>query len=319
MNDHQLMLRKNKALLIGVVFAAAAIAYFTLQEVRAKKHQEELAHLIQINVAAAGAKNQQAVGLCDAWINTILAQQFQEVARKGHKAAEDVASYGSCCTIIYLLARDKVTGSSRTGPFVDGRLHASMDEPLRTLSGDIEVAIGQFEQSLKESTVCLAHDLAQINPTNTARTISLPVDSKTDVSQALKNLGFNGITIGVSIPLDVWFILRGKIVESLVPKVAAITARLFGKTVAKAVVSVGLSEIPVADVISVIGGIWTAYDVYSTQQQFEREMKASLDNMMPQMRRDIQKQVMDRVHSLLKEHERVQDEIRQRSVQEFAR
>jgi hypothetical protein len=40
--------------------------------------------------------------------------------------------------------------------------------------------------------------------------------------------------------------------------------------------------------------------------------------MMPDVRRDLQKQIIDNVHSILKEHQRLQDEIRQQSVRELA-
>jgi hypothetical protein len=320
------MTRNNKLLLIAAVVAAATITYFKLRETAVERRADEkLAHMIQISVDAAGSKNQQAVRLCETDINTILAQQFPEISRQGQIAAADIATYNSCCKLIYSLARDKIKGSSTTAQYVDERVQAHLGTPLRKLSSDLEAAISRFELSLKENTVGLARDLAQMNPQNAARTISLPVDvkSNTDVNQALKNLGLGGVTVGVMIPLDVWAVMSTKLVKSLVTKVATLAARMFARPAAAAAAEVTIAAadgpLPIGDIIAVIGGILTTYDVYSTQKQFEREMKQSMENMMPEVRRDLQKQILDHVHAILKDHQRLQDEIRQRSVQEYVK
>ena len=318
------MARNNKALLIGAVIAVAVIAFVKVQETAVqRRNNQKYSTMIQISVEAAGAKNQQAVRLCETEINTILSQQFPEVARQGQKAAEDLAAYSSCSKIIYLLVRDKIKSSSTTAEYVDECLQSRMGQPLKKLSSDLESAMGRFELTLRENTVGLARDLAQMNPRNDGRTISLPVDlkSNTDINQALKNLGLGGVALGVAIPLDVGAVLSTKIVKSLVSKVVAAAARMFARPAAAAAAEVTIAAadgpLPIGDIIAALGAIWTAYDVYSTQKQFEREMKAAMEDMMPDMRRDIQKQVLAHVHSILKEHQRLQDAIRQQSVRAF--
>ena len=104
------MTRNNKALLVAAVVVIAAIAYFKTRETPV---EDKLSRMIQFSVDAANAKNQQAVSLCESEINAMLAQQFPEVTRQGLLAAQDIASYGSCCKIIYSLARDKIKSSIR--------------------------------------------------------------------------------------------------------------------------------------------------------------------------------------------------------------
>src|SRR2546430_15882204 len=107
MNIRHHSLRNTEALLIGVILVAATIGYFKFHKARVSNgNSEKLASLIQVSVAAAGAKNEQALRLCETEINTILAQQFPELIRQGQIAAADISSYGSCCKIIYFLARD---------------------------------------------------------------------------------------------------------------------------------------------------------------------------------------------------------------------
>lgn len=312
----------NKALLAVAIVIIIAIAYFKTCETPVT---DKFSHMIQFSVDAANAKNHQAVGLCESEIKAILAQQFPEVTRRGLLAAQDIASYGSCCKIIYLLALDKIKSSNATAEYIGDRMHSCMEQPLKKLSGDLETAIGRFDLSLKQNTVGLARELAQMNPHNQGKTISLPSDLKSsdDINKALNNLGLGGVTIGISIPLDVWAVLNANIVKSITAKVAAAAARMFARPVAAVAAEVTIAAadgpLPIGDIIAIIGGLWTAYDIYSTQKQFELEMKKSVENMMPDVQRDIQKQVLDHIHSILKEHQRLQDEIRQHSIQEYAK
>jgi len=316
------MTRNNKALLSATFVVVLAIAYVKTRETPV---EDKLSRMIQVSVDAANAKNQQAVSLCESEINAILSQQFPEVTRQGLLAAQEIASYGSCCKIIYSLARDKIKSSNTTAEYVDARMHSSMEQPLKKLSGDLETAIGRFDLSLKENTVDLARELAQMNPQNAGKTIAMPSEVKSgdDINKALNNLGLGGLTIGISIPLDVWAVLSAKIVKAITAKVAAAAARMFARPVVAAVslpaIAAADGPLPIGDIIAVIGGLWTAYDIYSTQKQFEIEMKTSVENMIPDMQRDIQKQVQDHIYSILKEHQRLQDEIRQHSVLEYAK
>ena len=207
------MTRSSKGLLITVVaiavvaIAVVAIATSTTginntEDPKPSSGKEELARRIQISVDVAGSKNKQAVLFCDTEINTILALQFPEVERQGQKAAEDIAAYGSCCKIIYSLVRDKIDKKNTTDLYVDEQMQANLSPPLRQLSGDLETTIGRFDLLLRESTVGLAYDLAAMNPRNSAGNISLPVDLKSNnyIREALKNLGFGVVTVGIFIP-----------------------------------------------------------------------------------------------------------------------
>lgn len=312
----------NKALLAVAIVIIIAIAYFKTCETPVT---DKFSHMIQFSVDAANAKNQQAVALCEADINAILSQQFPELNRRGQLAAKDIASYASCCKIIYSLARDKITSSNTTAEYVAVRMHSHLEQPIKKMSGDLETAISRFDLSMKESTVGLARELAQMNPRNKGKTISLHTSMKSsdDINKALNNLGLGGVTIGISIPLDVWAVLSANIVKSITMKVTATAARMFARPVAVAVAMPAIAAadgpLPIGDILAIIGGLWTTYDIYSTQKQFEDEMKKSVDNLLPDLQRNIHKQLRDHIHSILKEHQRLQDEIRQHSIQEYAK
>ncbi len=318
------MKRNSKALLIFAVVVVATIIYSKTHEKKVTPRQDKLAQMIQISVDAAGSKNQQAVRLCEADINTILDQQFSEYTRQGKGAAEDLATYGSCCKIISLMAIDKIKGSNTTIQYVDERIQSHLNNSSKKLSGDLETAIGRFELSLKGNTVGLAQDLAQINPSNATAITSLPVDLKTnlDINQAIRNFGFNVTENIISLSFDISAVLRTPIVKALVSDVVRIAGRLFAKQAAEAaaegaVASAGPETLGIADGIAILGAMWTAHDIYSSQKQFEQDMKQSVDNMMSDVHRKIQKQVLDQVHAILEEHQQMQDKIRQQAEEQL--
>jgi hypothetical protein len=116
---------------------------------------------IQISIAAANTRNAQALALCESDINTILAREFAELARKGDLAAAELAGYRSCCGIIFRLANDKVFGGSTASEYVDRELGGRLRPTLQACSRDLDKALAHFDRSLAESTVTLASELAQ--------------------------------------------------------------------------------------------------------------------------------------------------------------
>lgn len=321
------MKRNSMALVIAAVAVAATITYLKVHKMKVEnRNNAELDTMVQFSSNAAKAKNLQAVHQCETNINTILVSHFRVVYIRGQIAAEDIATYGSCCNIIYVLAKDKLRGSDATGLYVKERLQGGLGDSLKELSQDLETSISQLELSLRKNTVGLAQDLAQLNPHNRTRTLAMPaVDLKTDsdINRALMCLGLNGVTVGVVIPLDVWSVLSSKIVKTLVSKISVAAARMFARPAAAAAAEVIVAgadgPLPFGDIIAVIGGLYTTYDVYSTQKQFENEMKQSMANILPDAFLGAQKQVLEQVYAILKDHQGLQAKICQISVQEFAK
>lgn len=318
---------KNKEMLIAAAVSAVMVIGVKMQKtaVIARRGAAQLSRAMQVGVTVAGSKNQQAFSSFEAEFNSILAGQFPEIERQGQRAAEDLATFGSCNKIICSMVADKIKGTDATAQYVDGRMQAHLGSPLKKMSEDIETALRRFELELKENTVGLARELAQANPRHADKGIALPdgLQSNADIDQALKKLGINAIATGIVIPLDVWAVMNAKMIKSLVSKVATTAARMFARPAAAAAAEVTIAAadgpLPIGDIIAVIGGIFTVVDVCRTQKQFEREMKEATGNMMPDVRRDIQKQVMDHARAILKEHQRLQDEICQKSQQDCKR
>ena len=204
---------------------------------------------IQLSVAAATARNEQATRLCESEINMILAREFPELA-------------------------------------------------------------------LRESTVTLATELAQMGPSQSGQPVNIAVDVRTsgDLDQALRNLGLSGGVLAATGGFDVVAIMNTSVFRSMIRTIVELAASLFATPAAtaagSAAVAVADGPLPIGDAIAVVCGAWTAYDVYSTRREFEREIKAGLTNALPEMKRNVHHQLMERIHSLQSDYQRAQDRIR---------
>jgi len=275
---------------------------------------------IQLSISAATARNEQAARSCENDINQILALEFPEIERRANRAAEEVSTLGSCSTIIYRLAKEQLGGSESTAAYVEEEIRGRLQPALDTCGRELETALDRYELSLRESTVTLATDLAQANPSTASQPIGIQVDPRTsgDLDQSLRGLGISGSVLAISGGFDAVAIMNTSIVRSLIGKIAQLAASIFAKPAAtaagSAVMAAADGPLPIGDVLAVLGGLWTGYEVYATRQQFEQEIKASLTNALPEMKRSIHHQIMERVRSLQSDYQRAQEQIRNQLV-----
>lgn len=280
---------------------------------------------IQISMAAATTRNEHAVAMCESDINAILAREFAEIARTCDGAANEVATYSSCCGIIGRLARDKVFGGNSAADYVDAELGGRLRPALRACSRELDTALARFDRSLAESTVTLASELAGYRDTAAGSPVTTTVDVRysDDLDAALRNLGFDASAVGASLTLDIWALLNSRLITGLLTKATGMAATMFARPAAAAAAELTVAAadgpLPIGDVIAVIGGAWTAYDIYATRDSFEKELKTTLANALPDMKRSVHDQLMTRIRGTLDTHRRVQDSIRTASAEEITR
>ena len=280
---------------------------------------------IRISVDAAAAKNARAVDICENEINSLLDLHFTEIQTAGHKAATDVSSYNSCRRIIYRLAKDTVRGTKSAASYVDREMTSGFEPALRTCATDLEAALGRFDLALQKSTAGLASDLALSQSSSNWQEIAVAVDLEAgqDLNTTLRNLGFGGVSIAVSGGFDAWTVMNSTLMKKLLEKAVALACRVFARPAAVAVVSVTAAAVdgplPIGDIFAVFGIAYTAYDISSTRREFRTDLKASVDNALPQMKRSVHGQVMDRVHAILDAHQNAQDDIRNQSLSHIGR
>lgn len=280
---------------------------------------------IQISMAAATSRNEQAIALCESDINAILAREFAEISRKADDAADEVATYSSCCGIIARLAKDKVFGGTRAADYVDAELGGRLRPALQTCSRELDIALARFDRSLAESTVTLASELAEYRDAANGKPLSVAVDLQysDDLQAALGNLGFDATAIAASLTLDIWGLVNSRLMSGLLTEATGMAATLFARPAAAAAAEVTVAAadgpLPIGDLIAVVGGLWTAYDIYACRAAFEDQLKTSLANALPDMKRSVHDQLMTRIRGTLDAHRRTQDLIRTASTDAITR
>lgn len=321
------MTTRTTAVLVAFVLAVLAVLGLKSQRhpVVVRDVPAGMYDRIQLSVSAATARNEQAARLCESDVNTVLSQEFPEIKRAADRAAEEVSTYGSCTTIIYRLAKEQLGWSSSTADYVEGEIRGRLQPSLDACGRELETALDRYELALKESTVTLATELAQANPSAAGQPLDVHVDVRTsgDLDATLADLGMNGGVLAVTGAFDVAAVMNTSIVRSLIAKIAQLAASIFAKPAAtaagSAVVAAADGPLPIGDALAIVGGLWTGYEVYATRRQFEQEIKASLANALPEMKRTVHHQVMERIRSLQSDYQRAQDEIRNRMAANLTR
>jgi hypothetical protein len=296
-----------------------------------------LSERIRLSVDAAQNRNEQAHRLCESEVNIILAREFQEIERQGNLAAENLSTYGSCCNIIYRLAKEQIWSSgasvqpaappgsplrvaSSSKAYVQDGVLKEVQPVLDACAGELNTALDRYERALRTSTTTLAYELAQAG----AGAASMPSEiqagmpTQRDVDTALRNLGFDGVSIAVSSAFDIPAILNSTLLSGIVGKASQLAATTFARPAAaaagSAVVAAADGPLPVGDGIALLGGAGIALQIYSARAEFEKAIKESLAKALPEMKRDVYSQVVERIHVLQAAYQQAQDEIRNQSV-----
>jgi rRNA-processing protein FCF1 len=462
----------------GVRRMRAGTAETPLASVASHTAGSGLSERIRLGVDAARNRNEQALQLCESEVNTILAREFQEIERRGNLAAENLSTYGSCCNIIYRLAKEQIWSSGasdrpaaptpktaleafeaaeskrearmaaaaeraglsfwearqadasavwngtkwassqagrgatnadgyvaaaveipegyiaaadwsrktreearlfreearladgRNAEYADGKLDeyaivlpgqaiqsgvgaveaGAADGPespprgdssseayvqeevlkevqpvLDACAGELNTALNRYERALRASTTTLAYELAQagVGTASAPDEIQVGMPTQRDVDAALRDLGFDGVSIAVAGAFDIPAILNSTLLSGILGKASQLAATTFARPAAaaagSAVVAAADGPLPVGDGIALLGGAVTAYQIYSARGDFEKAIKESLAKALPEMKRDVHSQVVERIHVLQAAYQQAQDEIRNQSVSTLGR
>jgi hypothetical protein len=311
---------RTVAVFAALVLAVLAVMGLTSQRqpVAVRELPAGLYDRVQLSVSAATARNEQATRLCESEINMILAREFPEIERAADRAAEEVSTYGSCTTIIYRLAKEQLGWSASTADYVEGEIRSRLQPSLDACGRELDAALARCELALKESTVTLASELAQANPSATGQPLDIAVDVRTsgDLDATLRGLGIGGGVLTIAGTFDAVAIMNTSLVRNLVAKIAQLAASIFAKPAATAAGSAAVAAadgpLPIGDALAIVGGLWTGYEIYATRAEFEQEIRASLTNALPEMKRSVHHQIMERIRVLQSDYQRAQDRIRNR-------
>ncbi len=323
-------MKKFAPIVILALLAIATIAFIKLQkaEVLPRTPPEvpkiDYGPLIKTHADQASRRNVNAIQSFELEIGRILKAHETKLTKAANEAAQEGADYKSCIAIIYYLAWDKARKTSKTEDYLDSEINPIIEPVVAAMASDVDTAVETLEADLRRSTMLLATDLAALGPPEKQRSIQVDIEvlGETDFKQSLGNLGFNAVGIGVALPFDAVAIAQSQIGKLIWEKIKSIALKMFGKEVAtvagSAAAAAADGPLPIGDILAVAGLIWTGYDVYASQKEFEKDLRTSLSNQLLEANTTIHKQAVDHANSMLKEHQEFQDNIGSQTAKELS-
>jgi hypothetical protein len=323
-------MKKSSPIIVVALLAIVAIAIIKLQKNEVEERDPtkvpkiDYGPLIRTHSDQAGRRNANAIQAFELAINRILKGHETKLTKVAEVAAKEGADYNSCCAIIYYLAWDKVKETSKTEDYLDSEINPIIEPVIADLVADVNTAVDTLESDLRRSTLVLAKDLAALGLPEKQRSIQVDIDglSKADFKHSLGNLGFNAAGISVDLTFDAVAISQSRIGKLTWANIKFIALKMFGNQIGKvagsAIAAAADGPLPVGDIIAIGGLMWTGYDVYASQKDFEKELKTSLSNLLLEANADIHKQAANHANSMLKEHQDFQDDIGSKTANDLS-
>jgi len=306
-----------------VIVTVLLIYYFKIQKTPVQPR--DYTARIKVHTDQASQRNLNALKLYELSVNKLIKEYEPKLGNAAREAAKEIASYTSCCAIVYYLAWDKIKNQNETEAYMNKKIKPLLDPVMHALAKDMNRVVQDFDYELRRSTVQLAFDLAKLKSDHGGADLKINVDemSHLDIQQSLHNLGFNVVGIGIGIIFDTVALYKSQLLAPLWKKITAIAATMFGKQIAKLATLPALAAadgpLPIGDILALLGGIWTGYDIYAAQKEFEIEINASLGNLLTEAQNSAHKQVIAHATTLVMAYQKVQDEIGTQTLDQIAK
>ncbi len=314
-----------KKIIILLILTAILVIYFKSQKqpVIPVQPEKDVSYqyslLIQTAYEKANARNDNSYRVFQMKISNIFNFYKQKTDNISNNIAEEVSTYKSCLNIIYYMVSDKLKSENKLEGYIANKIKPQTNQVVAEMNSYIEQALEIYKYDLAKSSVEFANDIAVI----LAEIKSSPINKNTsvftpDIEKALNNLKYNASGIGASVVFDVYSVIQSNIAKSIGREVLEITGKMFGKQAAKAGASASLAvadgPLPFGDVLAGIGLMWTAYDIYSSKEEFKKEMQIAIVNMFYEINKDINEKTIENVAQMLKEHQMAQKEIQDNAL-----
>lgn len=278
--------------------------------------------LVQTHADQAGRRNTNALKSFEVELNRIIDTYERKFRNATDTGAEEIASYSSCCYLVYCMAWDQVTGDKETETYIDTVMSPHLQPLARDFAREVNAAMNRLDADLQRSTLLFAKDLASVSPITTSAQLSLDVDPLHygDMQKGLRNLGFNAGGVAVGLGFDAVALWKTQILQRLVGKTLVIAGKLFSRQIAEvaAAITAALADgpLPFGDILAICGGLWTAYDIMASQEAFEKDANTSLRNMLDNVLSTTQADAVRRGTELVKKHQEFQDAIGSQTIEE---
>ena len=278
---------------------------------------------VQIYSDQAVQSNLEALALFQMDLQRMLANYQQQSNKVAAQAAAEASDYGSCCMLISEIAWDAVSDQKNAADSLAAEVSPIIEPLLDKLNDDIHTALEKLDYDLKRNTTGLAHQLAELRPNEREPVARNKNQSNQPLTlePSLHNLGLNSVGLGIAIGFDTIAIGQSRLLKTAYTHMVRIAGRAFGRQIAVATGSLGAAAIdgplPFGDILAAGGLAWTAYDIHSSQQQFQSEVKVSLQTFFTEARNESHQQAIQHARALVDKHREYQVAIADQTLAQY--
>ncbi len=269
--------------------------------------------IIQTYLQQAATRNMNAMKSFESdiyRINSLYERKFSQAAAK---AAEDASGLGSCVYLTCYMAWDKVTGDHKSKEYIEEKIDPHMNSLAQDFTREINEAMQALNADLHRSTLLLAKDLyaeAKITEDQSSNIGDNKLNYQgEEMEVALRNLSINAISSTTFLAIDIAALWNSFIFRNILGSASKIFEGPITSISYSIVAMIADGPLPIGDIIALIGTSWTIYDIYSGRQEFEDDLRRSLDNSVADAVSSMHTESLRRASDLLKRYQSFQDKV----------
>lgn len=232
-----------------------------------------------------------------------------------YEASASAAEYQSILKLIGKLAWDKVKGTNEGERHLKSKIEPSISRVMSEFNLKLISETAKFDNDLQKVAVQQAANLAAIGPGNPhppARVVSQQATAP-EFQTLLKNLGWAATGFGTFRVADIANGLNPNMLRSIAKPVHATALRMFAKQIARGaglpLVASATGPIPIGAILAALGALYSVYDIYQLQADFERDVNIEVRAKLNQIRYVSMDNAEQYASSRAKEIEKIQSMI----------
>ena len=234
---------------------------------------------VRDRLRAASNFNEQALARYQSSLNEVLARHQPRLDAMTQEATSIATERRTLYPMLGYLARDQIWKTGRTEEWLHSRIgQTTVDPVLQAFLDDLTAEADGLQNELDKETASLAHDLAakgaEVSPQ------SLRAEAHTKFTTLFAKPATEASMKGAA-PVLLFAVFDAR-------AIAGIGARLFSGQVARLVTIPAVAAMdgpfPFGDIVAVILAGWSAWEIYTLDAKFAKEVSDSLRQHLDQFR-----------------------------------
>lgn len=245
-----------------------------------------------------GQKNLEALARFENKIAEIGKSDFQQARANVAPTVKYFGEFKNCGTLIFLMARDKVSKTETAQEFINAQIDDSILRPCSIGTGKMQEALQNFIHELQEnnnnfSSACLNQIKALPDGTFDYDANRTFLNGMSDFQSQIEDMAISKslTAVGTAVEIMLW-----KQTFNVIMRLAGKTAAKMGASAAAIAID---GPLPIGDILALVGAAWCAYDIYNVCKVLPEEMALSLNSAIDSYENNYRQETLAKARLLL--------------------